>query len=89
MIRALAIASLLFFGSASAQTKFYPFDGTTVNTSNLPSKATSALPACSASLTGQVYLVTDALLPVVGSILGGGGAIQVLIHCNGTNWVIG
>ncbi len=45
------------------------------------------LPAA-ASSAGQVFIVTDALLPVFGAIIGGGGAVTVCVWSNGANWIV-
>lgn len=50
---------------------------------------TAALPACVAANAGVVFRVTDALLPALGISIGGGGAVSVLVRCNGTNWLVG
>ena len=56
--------------------------------SNIPTSIVSALPACNASTNGQIYLVTDALLPSILGVLTGGGAVTIISHCNsGTGWV--
>ena len=47
------------------------------------------LPACNVSTKGQIWFVTDALLPALGVIVANGGAINVMVFCNGTNWVAG
>lgn len=47
----------------------------------------SLLPSCNASVSGQYYLVTDALLPVLGSLLTGGGSVSVVVKCSGTSWL--
>lgn len=47
-----------------------------------------SLPSCTAGLNGQIYIVTDALLPAIGSAVGGGGAITVVVKCNATSWLV-
>lgn len=49
---------------------------------------TSGLPICNTATQGLIFVVTDALLPVVGSLLGGGGLITVAVRCNGTNYLV-
>ena len=57
-------------------------------TANIPTSIVSGLPACNASTNGQIYLVTDALLPSILGLLTGGGAVTIVSHCNnGTGWV--
>ena len=56
--------------------------------SNIPTSIVSALPACNASTNGQIYLITDALLPSILGVLTGGGAVTLVSHCiSGTGWV--
>lgn len=55
----------------------------------VPSTTVAGLPTCNAGATGFVYLVTNALVPVLGSAVAGGGAVSVLVKCNGTNWLVG
>ena len=45
------------------------------------------LPAASAGNKGQFLIVTDALLPAIGTIIIGGGAVNTLVFSNGTNWI--
>ncbi len=54
-----------------------------------PSTLTANLPTCNTATTGWVYAVTDALLPSIGGVVVGGGAITVLVRCNGTSWLVG
>lgn len=80
----LAVAALLCIGPASAEDIYRsanPFTPQSVLAANLP--------ACTTSLTGQVYSVTDALLPLLGAVVAGGGAVSVIVRCNGTSWLIG
>jgi hypothetical protein len=53
------------------------------------SSTVAALPNCTAALTGLIYTVTDALGPALNILVVGGGAVTVLVHCNGTVWVVG
>ena len=84
-MRALLLATALWLAALPASAErmvFTPslmFAGTTI---------TSALPSCAAGTSGTYYLVTDALTPVLGSTLVGGGAITVTVKCNGTNWLV-
>lgn len=50
--------------------------------------ATSALPTCSSATSGMYYLVNDALTPLIGSSLTGGGLVTVVVKCNATNWLV-
>jgi hypothetical protein len=51
----------------------------------VPFATVATLPAASAN-AGQLYIVTDALLPAIGAIIVGGGAVKVLVFSDGTNW---
>lgn len=56
----------------------------------IPQMITAAsLPTCNAASTGVVYQVTDSLLPALGIVVAGGGAVSVLVRCNGTSWLVG
>jgi len=46
-----------------------------------------ALPAPSLGNKGQFLIVTDALLPAIGTIIVGGGAVNTLVFSNGVNWI--
>jgi hypothetical protein len=51
----------------------------------VPFATVATLPAASANV-GQLYIVTDALLPAIGAIIVGGGAVKTLVFSDGTNW---
>lgn len=53
-----------------------------------PSVTVATLPTCNASRNGLIYTVTDALAPTIAGIVVGGGAVTLIVHCNGTNWVV-
>lgn len=53
-----------------------------------PITVVGSLPSCAAGSKGAIYMVTDALTPVVLSAVTGGGAVNVLVVCNGTNWIV-
>jgi hypothetical protein len=53
-----------------------------------PKVAASGLPTCTAALEGQIYEVTDALLPAALAVVAGGGAVRVLVFCNGSTWIV-
>lgn len=55
----------------------------------IPTSTVAGLPACNAGNNGSVYLVTNALTPIVLSLVVGGGAVNTLVHCNGANFVVG
>lgn len=78
---------LVGFGNCAAQ--FNDVNGPPFAISNVPNATVVGLPVCNASRSGLVYLVTNALLPTVLSVVVGGGSVQVLVHCNGTSWVVG
>ena len=49
----------------------------------------STLPSAVTSGAGTVAFVTDALLPTFGSTVAGGGAVNVPVYSDGTNWKVG
>ena len=53
------------------------------------SSTVSGLPSCTAALQGTLFIATDALTPVALSTVTGGGAVKVLVFCNGANWIVG
>jgi hypothetical protein len=59
------------------------------NLSSIATHIVSTLPTCNAAQNGVVRQVTDALTPAVASTVVGLGAIHTLVHCNGTNWIVG
>ena len=56
---------------------------------NTPSSNVAGLPTCNAASTNMVITVTNALTPTIGLAVVGGGAVVILVHCNGTSWIIG
>jgi hypothetical protein len=52
-------------------------------------RTVATLPAASASLLGARYFVTDANATTFASVVAGGGANNVPVYCDGTNWRIG
>ena len=63
--------------------------GPAPSTSSIPNVLVAGLPACSATNLGQVYVVTNALTPTILVAVVGGGAVVILVHCNGTAFVAG
>ena len=49
----------------------------------------STLPSAVTSGAGTLAFVTDALLPTFGSTVAGGGAVNVPVYSDGTNWRVG
>lgn len=43
---------------------------------------------CTSGQRGQMYIVTDALLPAALAIVAGSGAVVTGVTCNGTNWIV-
>jgi hypothetical protein len=56
--------------------------------SQAPTSTIGALPACSTSLRGRIFIVTDALVPAALATVAAGGAVTVGVICNGTNWIV-
>jgi hypothetical protein len=79
---------LLLLGIAPAVAQHVEKGGIIHSTSTVPSTVVASLPACNGSSNGSIYLVTNALTPTVGATVAGGGAVTVLVHCNGSNWVV-
>lgn len=53
-----------------------------------PTSAIAGLPACAAGTKGYMYIVTDALLPAALATVASGGAVNIGVTCNGTNWIV-
>ena len=49
----------------------------------------ATLPSASTSGVGARAFVTDALTPVFGSAVTGGGAVAIPVYSDGTNWNVG
>lgn len=52
-----------------------------------PSSIVAGLPTCNGSNSGQLRVVTNALLPTLLGTLAGGGTTVTLAFCNGSAWV--
>lgn len=78
------IASMFCFlcGVAYTQVNIYPDHEVAVEPITV-----GTLPACNSTRKGSLYMVTDALLPTFLATVSGGGAVSVLVMCNGSNWV--
>jgi hypothetical protein len=48
----------------------------------------ASLPACTAGATNDVRMVTNALSPVKGATVSGGGAVFQLVVCNVSVWQV-
>ena len=90
--------SLLTFGGAVSATGFAATAGNVTSTGAIVSTASflraipvtvASLPAASGANTGARLFVTDALGPVFGSAVVGGGAIPVPVYSDGTTWKVG
>lgn len=51
-------------------------------------KTFASLPACSSSLEGAMWAVTDSSTVTWGATITGGSTSHVLAYCNGTNWTV-
>jgi hypothetical protein len=49
----------------------------------------ATLPSAATSGVGARSFVTNALTPVFGSAVVGGGAVATPVYSNGTNWIVG
>ncbi len=79
----LALSIWLMSTSAFAQQVWGPNPPIT-----RPIVTVATLPACAAVTKGFMYFVTDSLTPVALAIVAGGGAVQIGVLCNGTNWIV-
>lgn len=79
----LAVALLLLAADARAQVVTVSSLGPSA-----PVSTVANLPACNAATQGALYLVTDALLPAALANVAGGGAVKVLVVCNGANYIV-
>lgn len=68
------------------------YNGTSTLICAAPTRPTSTVATlgttCTSGQAGQMYLVTDALLPAALAVVAGGGAVKVGVLCNGTNWIV-
>jgi hypothetical protein len=87
----LALALALFATAANAQTptsktgipaSHVPYSGAV----QLPFSTVAQLPVCDAQHIGVLRTVTDATAPTFNATVAGGGAVRVLVLCNGTVW---
>lgn len=85
-MRWLSILVLLSFITPAHSDGVFAFG---VPAYGFPSSTVVTLPTCTSALNTRIYTVTDALLPSLAGIVAGGGAVVVLVHCNGTNWIVG
>jgi hypothetical protein len=88
-MRWLFIPVLILLWCFPAEGQHGIISGNFLNVGNLPSKSVATLPPCNAGQNGAIQNVTNALTPIVGSTVVTGGAVTTLVHCNGTNWIVG
>ena len=55
----------------------------------IPTMTIGTLPSCNGGNRGRLFVVTDALTPVVLTAAIGGGAVTVKVFCNGSSWIVG
>lgn len=48
----------------------------------------AGLPACAGGTKGYMYLVSNALLPVALATVASGGAVNIGVTCDGSNWIV-
>jgi len=51
------------------------------------STTVGSLPSASVH-AGEIFVVTDSLLPALGGIIAAGGAVKVMVWSDGTNWLV-
>jgi hypothetical protein len=61
---------------------------TGINGTSRPITTVAGLPTCNANNKGKMFFVTDTLAPVALATVAGGGAVQIGVLCNGTNWIV-
>lgn len=86
MVRSIVLGFLLagcLVGPAAAQE-----GSSAVRLPVAPLSVVGSLPTCATGTKGAIYMATDALTPVALSTVVGGGAVNVLVVCNGTNWIV-
>lgn len=90
-MRKLLIALSIVFAAetaAAAQTSKYGIPSTNgQGATQLLVTTVGALPVCDVSHAGIIRMVTDATTPTYNATLTGGGAVKVMVICNGTNWM--
>jgi hypothetical protein len=64
-------------------------DGTSVSWTKVPGVAVASLPAAATAGAGARSFVTDALSPVALATVAGGGAVNVPVFSDGSNWKVG
>lgn len=88
IILALALA-LAATSAAAAQTSKFGIPSTSGSGGvQLAVSTVAQLPTCDVSHIGIIRAVTDAAAtPVYNATVAAGGAVRVVVMCNGTNWV--
>lgn len=85
----LAFAVLMAHSAASAQTSKTGIPSShipNIGAIQLPFSTVAQLPVCDAQHIGVLRTVTDAAAPTFNATVAGGGAVRVLVLCNGTVW---
>jgi hypothetical protein len=65
------------------------FQRLNLDTINFTVYTVATLPSAVTSGAGTRAFVSDALLPTFGSTVAGGGAVNVPVYSDGTNWKVG
>ena len=76
-------------GRDGAGIKIVGGDGTSVSWVKVPSVAIASLPAAATAGEGARSFVTDALAPAFGTAVSAGGAANVPVFSDGSNWIVG
>jgi hypothetical protein len=85
MSKALLVALVI---ATAASVAMAQRGSSVINVAVAPLSTASGLPSCGSSSKGALYMVTNALTPVALSTVVGGGAVAVLVACDGTNWIV-
>ncbi len=86
-MRFILIAAFLLLCSPS-WAQHSTTNGYFFSTNNVSKSSVASLPPCNTGQNAVIRQVTDALAPVIGSIVAGSGAVTALVVCNGTNWLV-
>lgn len=89
MRRVVGLAALLLSTSALAQGVGGSSSVSAPTTLTAPTTVVGSLPTCNASTRGQMYIVTDSLLPVALATVAAGGAVVTKVFCSGVAWIVG
>lgn len=82
IVPALLVLGCLVTGIAWGAGSTTPIQGPIIGST------VAALPTCNAGSKGKEYMINDATVPAWNTTVVGGGAVVVIVFCNGSNWVV-